>query len=48
MMLSVHGDGAPTHKTDGLLTISWSSKAVRNKATLVNHFVFTVVKKKLI
>eukprot|EP00959_Pyramimonas_sp_CCMP1952_P475406 9504166-Pyramimonas_sp.AAC.1 len=42
--LTIHGDGAATHKTDGLFTISWTSLLSKG-STRATHFIFTVVQK---
>jgi hypothetical protein len=42
--IAIHGDGAPTHKHEGLFTISWSSNTVKSK-TLGSKFIFTTVRK---
>ena len=42
--LGIHGDGAPTHKTDGLFTISWGSLTAGG-STIQQRFVYTVVRK---
>jgi len=41
---SIHGDGAPTTKTEGLFTISWSSMLGKGTTKDTRH-VFTVIQK---
>ena len=43
----VHGDGAPTSKTDGLFTIQWSTDTVEG-TTLEKTHVYTVLPKALL
>jgi hypothetical protein len=45
--MSVHGDGAPTNKTDGLFTIQWSIDTVEG-TTLEKANIYTVVQKQFL
>jgi hypothetical protein len=45
--VSVHGDGAPTNKTDGIFTIQWSIDTVAG-TTLEKTNIFTVVQKQFL
>ena len=40
----IHGDAAPTHKTDGLFTISWNS-VHGTGSTMETRYIYAVVKK---
>jgi hypothetical protein len=42
--LGLHGDGAPTHKCDGLFTIAWNSLTGRGP-TRQTRYIFAVIKK---
>ena len=42
--IAMHGDGAATHKTEGLFTVSWASNTVR-APTIESKIIFTTIRK---
>lgn len=42
--IAMHGDGAPTHKTEGLFTVSWASNTVK-APTIDSKIIYTCIKK---